>query len=73
VADPAHRHHSRLPRPDERADRPSRGRPRCPGRDGGPAEAFLRSTLRTTTNPTVLQAGYKHNVIPERAEALIDV
>ncbi|MGO4678810.1 M20/M25/M40 family metallo-hydrolase [Microbacterium sp. 2MCAF23] len=39
----------------------------------GPAEAFLRSTLRTTTNPTVLQAGYKHNVIPERAEALVDV
>ncbi|MBS1674892.1 MAG: M20/M25/M40 family metallo-hydrolase [Actinobacteria bacterium] len=39
----------------------------------GPAEAFLRSTLRTTTNPTVLQAGYKHNVIPARAEALIDV
>jgi len=39
----------------------------------GPAEAFLRSTLRTTTNPTLLQAGYKHNVIPERAEALIDV
>ncbi|GAA4481994.1 M20/M25/M40 family metallo-hydrolase [Microbacterium panaciterrae] len=39
----------------------------------GPAEAFLRSTLRTTSNPTVLQAGYKHNVIPERAEALIDV
>ncbi|MFS0893682.1 M20/M25/M40 family metallo-hydrolase [Microbacterium sp. 179-I 3D3 NHS] len=39
----------------------------------GPAEAFLRSTLRTTTNPTVLTAGYKHNVIPERAEALVDV
>ncbi|MFK4850705.1 M20/M25/M40 family metallo-hydrolase [Microbacterium sp. ZW T6_19] len=39
----------------------------------GPAEAFLRSTFRTTTNPTVLSAGYKHNVIPERAEALIDV
>ncbi|MFJ4225060.1 M20/M25/M40 family metallo-hydrolase [Microbacterium sp. NPDC089695] len=39
----------------------------------GPAEAFLRSTFRTTTNPTVLKAGYKHNVIPERAEALIDV
>ncbi len=39
----------------------------------GPAEAFLRSTFRTTTNPTVLRAGYKHNVIPERAEALIDV
>jgi acetylornithine deacetylase/succinyl-diaminopimelate desuccinylase-like protein len=39
----------------------------------GPAEAFLRSTFRTTTNPTVLAAGYKHNVIPEHAEALIDV
>lgn len=39
----------------------------------GPAEAFLSSTFRTTTNPTVLTAGYKHNVIPERAEALIDV
>jgi len=39
----------------------------------GPAEAFLRSTFRTTTNPTGLTAGYKHNVIPEKAEALIDV
>ena len=39
----------------------------------GPAEAFLRSTFRTTTNPTVLSAGYKHNVIPERAKALVDV
>lgn len=39
----------------------------------GAAEAFLRSTFRTTTNPTALVAGYKHNVIPERAEALIDV
>src|SRR5690606_29202692 len=39
----------------------------------GPAEAFLRSTFRTTTNPTGLTAGYKHNVIPEHAEALIDV
>lgn len=39
----------------------------------GPAEAFLRSTFRTTANATALTAGYKHNVIPERAEALIDV
>jgi acetylornithine deacetylase/succinyl-diaminopimelate desuccinylase-like protein len=39
----------------------------------GAASAFLRSTLRTTTNPTGLTAGYKHNVIPDRAEALIDV
>ncbi|MGC5169801.1 M20/M25/M40 family metallo-hydrolase [Microbacterium sp. DT81.1] len=39
----------------------------------GAAEAFIRSTFRTTTNPTVLTAGYKHNVIPDTAEALIDV
>jgi acetylornithine deacetylase/succinyl-diaminopimelate desuccinylase-like protein len=39
----------------------------------GPAAAFLRATLRTTANPTALTAGYKHNVIPDRAEALIDV
>ncbi|MGL3150783.1 M20/M25/M40 family metallo-hydrolase [Microbacterium sp. A82] len=39
----------------------------------GPAAAFLRSTFRTTANATALNAGYKHNVIPERAEALIDV
>ncbi|WP_167050931.1 M20/M25/M40 family metallo-hydrolase [Salinibacterium sp. ZJ77] len=39
----------------------------------GLAAGFLRSTLRTTSNPTVLEAGYKHNVIPDRAEALIDV
>ena len=39
----------------------------------GAAAGFLRSTLRTTANPTGLVAGYKHNVIPDRAEALIDV
>jgi acetylornithine deacetylase/succinyl-diaminopimelate desuccinylase-like protein len=39
----------------------------------GAAAPFIRSTLRTTTNPTGLTAGYKHNVIPDRAEALIDV
>lgn len=39
----------------------------------GPAEGFLRSTLRTTTNPTGLTAGYKHNVIPDAAVATIDV
>jgi acetylornithine deacetylase/succinyl-diaminopimelate desuccinylase-like protein len=39
----------------------------------GPAQGFIRSTLRTTTNPTGLTAGYKHNVIPDAAEALIDV
>ncbi len=39
----------------------------------GLAAGFLRGTVRTTSNPTVLQAGYKHNVIPDRAEALVDV
>lgn len=39
----------------------------------GPAAGFIRSTLRTTSNPTALAAGYKHNVIPDAAEALIDV
>ena len=39
----------------------------------GPTSAFLRATLRTTANPTGLTAGYKHNVIPDTAEALIDV
>ncbi|WP_413353377.1 M20/M25/M40 family metallo-hydrolase [Microbacterium sp. 1P06AB] len=39
----------------------------------GAASAFLRSTFRTTTNPTGLTAGYKHNVIPDAATAAIDI
>ena len=39
----------------------------------GTAAGFLRATLRVTSNPTVLTAGYKHNVIPDRAEALVDL
>jgi len=39
----------------------------------GTAAGFLTATVRTTTNPTLMQAGYKHNVIPDRAEALIDI
>jgi len=39
----------------------------------GTASGFIRATLRTTSNPTLLNAGYKHNVIPELAEALIDI
>lgn len=39
----------------------------------GTASGFLLATLRTTSNPTLLHAGYKHNVIPDTAEALIDV
>ncbi|WOF24483.1 M20/M25/M40 family metallo-hydrolase [Microbacterium betulae] len=39
----------------------------------GPAEAFVRSTFRTVTNPTGLTAGYKHNVIPDAASATVDI
>ena len=39
----------------------------------GTAAGFLTATLRTTSNPTLLNAGYKHNVIPDTAEALIDI
>ena len=39
----------------------------------GSASGFLLATLRTTTNPTVLTAGYKHNVIPDTASALVDI
>ncbi|WP_368496134.1 M20/M25/M40 family metallo-hydrolase [Herbiconiux sp. A18JL235] len=39
----------------------------------GTASRFISATLRTTANPTGLTAGYKHNVIPDRAEAMIDV
>src|ERR1700761_7890360 len=47
--------------------------------DPGPALPKLGSfarmigaTLRNTANPTMLDAGYKANVIPSRAEAIID-
>jgi len=39
----------------------------------GSAAGFLQASLRNTSNPTVLRGGYKHNVIPDRAEALIDL
>ena len=39
---------------------------------GTPA-GFIHASLRTTSNPTLLKAGYKHNVIPDTAEALIDI
>ncbi len=39
----------------------------------GSASGFITATLRTTSNPTLLQAGYKHNVIPDHAEALVDI
>ena len=39
----------------------------------GSTSRFIQASLRTTTNPTALIAGYKHNVIPDTAEALIDI
>jgi acetylornithine deacetylase/succinyl-diaminopimelate desuccinylase-like protein len=39
----------------------------------GTAKGFIRGSLRTTTNPTMLTAGYKHNVVPDTAEALVDI
>jgi acetylornithine deacetylase/succinyl-diaminopimelate desuccinylase-like protein len=39
----------------------------------GTASGFIRGSLRVTTNPTLLNAGYKHNVVPDTAEALIDI
>ena len=39
----------------------------------GTAAGFIQASLRTTSNPTLLAAGYKHNVIPDTAEALIDI
>jgi acetylornithine deacetylase/succinyl-diaminopimelate desuccinylase-like protein len=39
----------------------------------GTAAGFIQASLRTTTNPTLLKAGYKHNVIPDVAEALVDI
>lgn len=38
----------------------------------GTAARYLRSSLRTTANPTGFAAGYKHNVIPGTASATID-
>jgi acetylornithine deacetylase/succinyl-diaminopimelate desuccinylase-like protein len=32
----------------------------------------IGATIRNTANPTMLRAGYKTNVIPERAEAVVD-
>ncbi|MBM7815426.1 acetylornithine deacetylase/succinyl-diaminopimelate desuccinylase-like protein [Brevibacterium paucivorans] len=38
----------------------------------GSALKFVGATFKTTANPTALDAGYKHNVIPGQASALID-
>ena len=38
----------------------------------GTTARWVGATLRNTANPTVLTAGYKHNVIPGSAQALVD-
>ncbi|MEU4266386.1 M20/M25/M40 family metallo-hydrolase [Streptomyces sp. NPDC026092] len=38
----------------------------------GPAAALVEPTVRNSTNPTILDAGYKVNVIPGQAVAYVD-
>ena len=38
----------------------------------GPIARIVGATLRNTANPTMLDAGYKHNVIPGSAHAMVD-
>jgi acetylornithine deacetylase/succinyl-diaminopimelate desuccinylase-like protein len=38
----------------------------------GTTARWVGATLRDSTNPTLLEAGYKHNVIPGTATALVD-
>ena len=38
----------------------------------GSTSKFIAATLQNTSNPTALEAGYKHNVVPGSAEALVD-
>ena len=38
----------------------------------GGAARMIGATIRNTANPTMLEAGYKANVIPSKAEATID-
>ncbi|MBG6218288.1 acetylornithine deacetylase/succinyl-diaminopimelate desuccinylase-like protein [Arthrobacter sp. CAN_A6] len=39
----------------------------------GTVARFVGATLQNTSNPTMLKSGYKHNVIPGTAEAMVDV
>ena len=38
----------------------------------GPIARMVGATLRHTANPTMLDAGYKHNVIPQKGTAYVD-
>ncbi|WP_371829430.1 M20/M25/M40 family metallo-hydrolase [Rhodococcoides yunnanense] len=51
--------------------------PKSPDLDGtlqklGSIARIVGATLRDTANPTMLKAGYKANVIPQTAEAMVD-
>ncbi|MBF0671005.1 MAG: M20/M25/M40 family metallo-hydrolase [Salinibacterium sp.] len=39
----------------------------------GTASNWIQASLRNTANPTMLASGYKHNVIPDTAEAALDI
>jgi acetylornithine deacetylase/succinyl-diaminopimelate desuccinylase-like protein len=41
-------------------------------RQSGPAARMLGAVIRNTANPTRLEAGYKVNVVPGRAQAWVD-
>ncbi|GAA4926211.1 M20/M25/M40 family metallo-hydrolase [Nesterenkonia rhizosphaerae] len=38
----------------------------------GSTAKFIAATLQNTSNPTLLEAGFKHNVVPGEASALVD-
>ena len=38
----------------------------------GGAQGFVRATLQDTATSTMLESGYKHNVVPQRASANVD-
>lgn len=38
----------------------------------GSTAKFIAATLQNTSNPSLLEAGYKHNVVPGEASALVD-
>ncbi len=38
----------------------------------GPLARIVGATLRNTANPTMLDAGYRHNVVPGKAHAMVD-
>ena len=74
VPDHPHRHGRALPRRDERADRAlsSPRRTSTARWRSWAVSRIINATLRNTANPTMLKAGYKANVIPSTAEAVVD-